>query len=269
MMVRVRNEEENRMTTFDSGGVEINYIDEGEGAPIVLVHGFASFLEQNWRGSGIIDALKAAGRRVIALDCRGHGKSEKPHDPSAYEGTKMPDDVPALMDHLGIAKADIMGYSMGSFISASLIVRMPDRFHTAILGGVGDAILSGGLPDEGRSALLQAMDAGSVNDVAEPAAKLFRIFAEANGNDLKALAAMQRAETDRWFDPAALAHIRLPVAVIVGTEDVLMLPADRLVSAIPGARLVLVPGDHLTAPLKPEYRQAVLEFLAERSPVAA
>src|SRR5437773_12345851 len=127
------------MPFFDSSGVQINYITEGEGPPIVLVHGFASSLQGNWRATGVIGALTNAGRRVVALDCRGHGHSEKPHDPAAYEGTSMSDDVIALMDHLQIQQADLIGYSMGGFIAASLLTRQPERFHTVILSGVGDA----------------------------------------------------------------------------------------------------------------------------------
>lgn len=257
------------MATFDSSGVEIHYVEEGDGPPVVLVHGFASYLEQNWRATGVIDALIGAGRRVIALDCRGHGKSGKPHEPAAYEGTKMPDDVPALMDHLGIEKADLMGYSMGGFIAASLLTRSQERFKSAILGGVGDGVLGGGLPRERASAIAEAMEAPDAQSVPNADARAFRMFAEANGNDLLALAAMQRTESRRWFDPAELANVRIPVMVLVGVDDVLVRPADRLAAAIPGARLVDVPGDHLMAPGKPEFRQAVLDFLRQQSPVAA
>src|SRR3990172_7413846 len=130
------------MPAFDSGGVTINYVVEGSGATIVLVHGFASSLEGNWRAPGIIDALVGAGRRVVALDCRGHGESGKPHDPVPYDDTKMADDVIALMDHLGIGVADLMGYSMGGFLSASLLVRHPERFRSVILSGVGDGMVN-------------------------------------------------------------------------------------------------------------------------------
>ncbi|MGE5597160.1 MAG: alpha/beta fold hydrolase, partial [Hyphomicrobiales bacterium] len=115
------------MPTIESGGLTINYIDEGQGQPIVLVHGFASSLQGNWRATGVVDALVNDGRRVVALDCRGHGRSDKPHDPEAYGGTKMADDVVNLADHLGIEKPDLMGYSMGGGIAASLLARFPQR----------------------------------------------------------------------------------------------------------------------------------------------
>src|SRR5437016_4213727 len=111
------------MPTLDVSGVAINYIVEGNGSPVVLIHGFASSLQGNWRGPGIVDALTRSSHRVIALDCRGHGQSGKPHDPAAYNGTAMADDVIALIDHLGVTQTDLIGYSMGGFLAASLLVR--------------------------------------------------------------------------------------------------------------------------------------------------
>jgi pimeloyl-ACP methyl ester carboxylesterase len=123
------------MPTFDSAGVSIHYEIFGEGRPIVLVHGFAASLQSNWVAPGWIETLRPI-RRVVALDCRGHGESGKPHDSAAY-GNAMQDDVIRLMDHLGIDKADLFGYSMGGAISMGLMVRYPERFTSVILGGVG------------------------------------------------------------------------------------------------------------------------------------
>jgi pimeloyl-ACP methyl ester carboxylesterase len=251
------------MPGFTSDGVTINYIDEGEGPPIVLVHGFASSLHGNWRATGITGTLMKSGRRVVALDCRGHGRSGKPHDPEAYGGTKMADDVLALMDHLGIQQADLMGYSMGGAISASLLVRHPERFKTVILGGIGDAMLSGG---PRRAGLAEGMEAKDANDVKDPTARGFRQFAEQSGNDLGALAAMQRSARAP-LDASKLADVRLPVLVLIGAEDTLAGPAAKLAAAIPGARHVVVPGDHLGVFQQPEYTAAVVSFLDELSPV--
>jgi pimeloyl-ACP methyl ester carboxylesterase len=257
------------MPSFDSSGVEINYIAEGAGAPIVLVHGFASSLHGNWRATGTIEALTGAGRRVIALDCRGHGRSGKPHDPKAYEGASMADDVIALMDHLRIDEASLMGYSMGGFIAMSLLVRHPGRLRNVIISGVGDVGARGRRDPERAQAIATALeveDKTSVNDVE---ARGFREFAEISGNDLRALAAMQRgAATRRWFDPQMLREVSLPVMVLVGEKDTLVGPAEPLAAMIPGAKLVKVPGDHLTAPGTPQFRQAIIDFLAEHSPVA-
>ena len=124
------------MATFDSGGAAIHYEVFGQGKPIVLVHGFASSLQGNWVSTGWIEALTPI-RRVVALDCRGHGESDKPHDPEAYAGDAMAEDVTLLMDHLGIEKADLFGYSMGGRISMQLLASHPERFTSVVLGGVG------------------------------------------------------------------------------------------------------------------------------------
>ena len=108
------------MSSFHNGGVEIAYLAEGEGEPIVLVHGFASTKQVNWVYSSWVSELKRNGRRVIALDNRGHGESSKLYDPELYHIPTMASDVTALMDHLGIERADIMGYSLGSRMTAWL-----------------------------------------------------------------------------------------------------------------------------------------------------
>jgi pimeloyl-ACP methyl ester carboxylesterase len=256
------------MPVFDSSGVEINYIVEGEGPPIVLVHGFASSLHGNWRATGVLGALIGAGRKVIALDCRGHGRSGKPHDPKAYEGTAMPDDVVALMDHLGVGRADLMGYSMGGFIAASLMVRRPERFNSVILSGVGDGRMLGNAGRKRANAIAEAMEAPDKTSVKDASSRAFREFAELSGNDLRALAAMQRSASRGWFEPNKLSEVQLPVLVLLGEADTLVGPADQLAATIPGTRLVIVPGDHLSAPGMPEFREAALAFLVEHSPPA-
>ena len=247
------------MPTIDSGGVPISYVVEGSGLPVVLVHGFASSVRGNWRGPGIIDALVAAGRRVVALDCRGHGASGKPHDPEAYSGTHMADDVIAVMDREGVARADLMGYSMGGFIAASLLVRRPERFGRVILAGVGDALVTGGRGRRGAEAIASALESETRGGITDARARAFRSFAEQQGNDMAALAAIQRST--REFDRGKLAEVRNRVMVLIGEGDVLVGPADQLAAAIPGARLVKVPGDHLTAVVKPEFREAIVGWL--------
>lgn len=252
------------MPAFDShDGVSINYIEEGSGPAIVLVHGFASSLHGNWRAPGFVDALVAAGRRVVALDCRGHGRSGKPHDPDAYGGTKMPDDVTALMDHLEIPIADLMGYSMGGIISAQLLVHHQERFRSAIIAGIGDAVMSEAWRER-RAQIARAFEDGG--DVPTPTAKAFRAFAEASGNDLQAMGAIQRSPRQR-FESERLREVHIPVLVVIGEADTLAGKADGLAATIPGARLVTVPGDHLGAVAAPEYKRAALEFLSQHSPV--
>ena len=125
------------MPTFKHGAVELAYLDEGEGEPIILIHGFASTKDINWVNTGWVETLRNAGRRVIALDNRGHGASTKLYDPEYYNLGLMAEDVLALMDHLGIDRADIMGYSMGARITATIALYNGTRVHRAIIAGLG------------------------------------------------------------------------------------------------------------------------------------
>ncbi|MFQ5698988.1 MAG: alpha/beta fold hydrolase [Myxococcota bacterium] len=248
------------MPDFDSDGVRIAYDDVGSGPPIVLVHGFAANVEFNWARPGWIDALTGAGRRVVALDCRGHGRSDKPLDPAAYGGDLMPSDVLRLMDHLEIERADLMGYSMGGAISMALITTHPERFRSAVLGGVG-----GGRPNRDRKAIAQALSANVGPGGADAVSRAFRAFATSTGADLKALAAVMRSERPA-VSPEALSRVRIPVMIVIGEQDDLVGDARPLADAIPAARLVTLPGrDHLTAVGDPLYKRAVLEFLSDSS----
>ena len=136
------------MPSLNVNGCPINYIVEGTGAPVMLIHGFASSLQGNWRAPGIVDAIVKAGRQVIAIDCRGHGRSGKPHDPAAYADSAMADDAVAVLDHLHIEKADLAGYSMGGFLSSTLLVNRPERWRSVIISGMGDELLKGNLPSQ-------------------------------------------------------------------------------------------------------------------------
>src|SRR5258705_13631788 len=111
------------MQSFSNNGVDISYLDEGEGEPVMLVHGFASTKEVNWVQPGWVATLTRAGRRAIALDNRGHGESSKLYDPAGYHTDKMAEDVRALIDHLGLDRVDAMGYSMGARIGAFLAAK--------------------------------------------------------------------------------------------------------------------------------------------------
>lgn len=255
------------MATFERSDVTIHYVVEGSGPAITLVHGFASSLQGNWRAPGIIEALASAGRQVVALDCRGHGRSSKPHDPKSYAGAAMTEDVIALLDHRALPQVDLMGYSMGGWIAASLLLNHPERFRSVILSGVGDGLLAGGLPRARSEAIAAALDAKDASSASNPSARAFRTFAEQQKNDLAALAAMQRA-TRHELDPAKLGRVAKPVMILIGERDTLVGGADKLAATIRGARYVKVPGDHLSAVAAPEFRKAVEAFLAEHSPLS-
>jgi pimeloyl-ACP methyl ester carboxylesterase len=250
------------MATFEHGEVEIAYLDEGDGEPTVLVHGFASNKEVNWVAPGWVTALTRAGRRVIALDNRGHGQSSKLYDPAAYHSSIMARDVVALLDHLGIGCADAMGYSMGARITAYLAVNSPSRVRSVILGGLGVKLIEGvGLPES----IADALEASSLVDVTNPTGRLFRAFAEQTKSDLKALAACMRGSRQTLSRDQA-AGIHLPVLVAVGTKDPIAGSAQALASLIPGARALDIPErDHMTAVGDKAYKTGVLEFLNQRN----
>ncbi len=251
------------MPSFDSNGVAIHYEERGSGAPVVLVHGFASNLKQNWELTGWLDFL-APNYRVIAMDCRGHGLSAKPHEPEAYGQANMTGDVVRLLDHLKVPRALLMGYSMGAWISLGVILSYPGRIRAAVLGGIGGG--TGGANSMAdprrRGVIAKALLAERAEDVAEPIARQFRQFAEANRNDLKALAACMSGDLPA-LDPATIGTIRIPVMIVVGTKDELVGSGEPLAGAIPGAELVRLEGrDHLNAPGDKLYKEAVGPFFA-------
>jgi pimeloyl-ACP methyl ester carboxylesterase len=250
------------MASFKNGNVEIAYLDEGEGEPIVLVHGFASTKEVNWVNPSWVTTLTRAGRRVIALDDRGHGGSSKLTDPADYHSAKMAGDVAALMDHLRIERADVMGYSMGARITAFLAVDHPVRVRSAILGGLGIRLVDGvGLPES----IADALEAPSLPDVKDPMGRVFRAFAEQTKSDLKALAACIRGSR-QTLSREQVAGIGIPVLVAVGTKDVVAGSGPELAALIPGAQALDIPDrDHMLAVGDKAYKTGVLEFLGRRA----
>ena len=250
------------MPVFRNGEVEIAYLDEGEGEPIMLVHGFASTKEVNWVQPGWVTTLARAGRRVVALDNRGHGASGKPYDPSAYHSATMAEDVRALLDHLKIERADVMGYSMGARITAFLAIAHPTRLRAAIFGGLGIHLVEGvGLPES----IASALEAPALADVHDPTSRMFRIFAEQTKSDLRALAACIRGSR-QTLSRAEVAGIRAPVLVAVGSRDQVAGSAQKLAALIPGALSLDIPDrDHMLAVGDKVYKAGVIHFLNQRA----
>jgi pimeloyl-ACP methyl ester carboxylesterase len=253
------------MQSFSSGGVRIAFVDvppeTGAADPVVLVHGFASNHAVNWVNTLWVQALTRAGYRVIALDNRGHGQSEKLYRPEDYDSSVMAGDVRRLLDHLGIARADVMGYSMGARIAAHLAVIDPGRVRSLLLGGLGIRLVHGvGLPMN----IADAMEVPSLDSLTDPMQRMFRAFAEQTKSDLKALAACIRGSRQTLTEQE-VAEIRAPTLVSVGTADTVAGPAGELASLMPNARALDIPGrDHNLAVGDKAHKQGVLAFLAER-----
>lgn len=253
------------MQSFDSDGVRIAYIDvapqSGAGDPVLLIHGFASNHAVNWVNTLWVRTLAQAGYRVIALDNRGHGESEKLYDPALYSSEAMAGDAVRLLDHLGIARADVMGYSMGGRITAHLALDHRDRLRSALIGGLGMHLVEGrGLP----SGIAEALEAPPGTPAPNPTAAAFRTFAEQTRSDLRALAACMRGSR-QTLSRGEIAQIELPVLVTVGTLDTVAGSGPQLAALMPNARAIEIPGrDHSTAVGAREHREGVLAFLAAR-----
>jgi pimeloyl-ACP methyl ester carboxylesterase len=250
------------MNEFFSDGVRIAYIDEAQaGDPILLMHGFASNHSVNWVFPQWVKTLTGAGRWVIAFDSRGHGQSEKLYRPEEYTIPVMAEDARRLLDHLGIAMADVMGYSMGGRIAAVLALSHPERVRSLVIGGMSDKIVSSaGLGPE----IAAALEAPSAADVKDEGGKIFRVFAEATRGDLKALAACSRGARLK-LSTAELSRLDLPVLVAVGTKDDIAGDARRLAALVPGARALSIPDrDHNRSVGDPAFKKGVLAFLESR-----
>ena len=245
-------------TSFD--GTTIAYREWGSEygtVPVVLHHGFAADSLTNWVTPGVADRIVATGRRVVALDARGHGKSGKPREVAAYRDGQMVTDVSRLIDHLRVERIDLVGYSMGGHVALD-VATVERRLRSVIIAGIGGAALEPRSID--RSDIIDALDAATIDDVPTRSGRAFRRLAERSGADLQALAAVALSGGHRAEN---LDQIDVPALVLVGADDPLTSGADRLAAAIPGARLQVVPGDHLGAVGRPEFADAIIAFLAE------
>ncbi len=250
------------MKRLTHGEMELAYLDEGEGAPIVLVHGFASDHSTNWVGPGWIAPLREAGFRILAPDNRGHGQSAKFHDPDDYALDKMAGDIAALIE----AEADggpvpVVGYSMGASISATLAIRHPEMVSTLVLAGVGENML-GGLVKR-NEAIARGLEADEVPPKSEEVPRRFRLFAEQTGSDRIALAACMRG-SPITYTADMLSKIKAPTLVIAGDADDVAQDPQPLADLIPGAECELVPRrDHMRAVGDKVTKEKVLAFLTK------
>lgn len=257
--------------SFDSAGVRLYFTDEGVGEPVILLHGFAVNAGLNWRLPGLVRALRREFR-VIALDLRGHGRSGKPHDAAQY-GRQMIQDIPRLMDHLGIAKAHVVGYSLGGFITLKLLTESPERLITASVLGAGwerpeeNAFL--GAAEEMARALESGRGIGPIAArLGGPRARpgplhTFWVWVMTRYlNDGRALAGVVRGVRELAVSEEELSRVTVPVCVIIGDRDPMLPGAEALRQRLRQVEFTLVPGaDHLRAPGRRELRSALLGFL--------
>ncbi len=252
---------------FVSDGLRIAFRDEAplgrdRDEAVLLIHGFASSADVNWVGTGWFDTLRRDGRRTIAFDHRGHGSSDKPHDPALYATGSMAQDALRLLDHLEIARADVMGYSMGARVAAFLALASPQRVRSIVIGGLGSHLVEGvGLP----TGIADAMEAPSLAALTDPMQRMFRRFAEAGGNDLAALAACIRGSRQS-LTAGEVGRIGMPSLVAVGTKDLVAGDPNRLVALLPDGEVLDIPGrDHNPAVGDKVFKAGVLAFLAGRA----
>jgi pimeloyl-ACP methyl ester carboxylesterase len=251
------------MPTFDSDIGALHYTDQGAGDGVILIHGFAASAEENWVRSGWVAMLTRAQRRVVTLDLRGHGQSAKSHAPSDYSVDAFADDVWRLSRQLDLKKPDLIGFSLGARIVLTLLSRHSDSFLLGVLCGAGGRWLEPSSRDP--NALPSAFETDDVNSVSDDMARRFRQFADAQGQDRLALAAIGRglaAQADK-LDRGALGGIRNEVLVVAGRNDELAGDPYLLAAALGRGKSAVVPGcGHMDCLVQPMFKGAVMDFLA-------
>lgn len=249
------------MDLFRHDGFDIAYGDSGPeaGEPVLLIHGFASSIKVNWIAPGWVKTLTEAGYRAIALDNRGHGRSSKSYEPGDYTPSKMAGDATALLDHLGISTAHVMGYSMGARVAAFTALEHPRRVHSLIFGGLGIGMVTG-VGD--WNVIADALSAPDPAGITHPRGKMFRAFADQTGSDRRALAACI-ATSRQQLSPDEVGRIGQPVLVAVGTKDEIGGPAEELAALLPRGESFDIEGrDHMLSVGDRTFKKRALAFLA-------
>jgi pimeloyl-ACP methyl ester carboxylesterase len=256
---------------FDSNGVKLRYVVEGSGEPVLLIHGFTVNLDRQWRAPGVLAAL-AKDHQVIAYDNRGHGKSDKPHDPKQY-GLEMVEDAVRLMDHLQVKKAHVVGYSMGAMITNKLLTAHPDRLLSATLGGSAGRLEGVGATtwdDDFAADLETGKGITRLLDVLRPAGQPMPTAEELRlvnagfylGNDGKALAAVVRGWRELAIAEAKVGANQLPVLALIGSQDPLKIRVEEMAAKLKGMSTVVIDGaNHMNTPGRPEFASELRSFL--------
>jgi len=223
---------------------------------VLLVHGFATTGELTWESTGWVRALAEAGRGAIVVDLRGHGASSSPHEPADYSPDLLARDLLAVIDAEGLDRVDVMGYSMGSWVSLALVALAPTRVDRLVIGGVGTVEQFGhwGV-DAVRAALLDGADPATLGD--SPLAPLLGSIRQAPGVDTEALAACVAGMASH---PLPLSST-VPTMLVVGDADPVTAGRDDAAAAL-GAELVVLPKrNHVTTLSARGFKQAALPFL--------
>ena len=235
---------------FDSGGARIRYVDAGAGAPVVLIHGFTGTIERAWENTGILQDLER-DYRVIAFDLRGHGHSDKPHDPRAYDEIGL--DAIRLLDHLRIEKAHVVGYSLGGIIALKLLTTHPQRFLSAVVGGAAYRRARGNDADQATEAAAREIEGGvyralivstAPTDEPPPAEEAIRARSReiAASSDVRAHAALMRARRALLVSDAEMAAVRVPTLALVGALDPALPRVQAMRKRWPLLEVEVVPG---------------------------
>lgn len=245
-------------------GVPLAYERQGEGPPILMIHGFGSSRVQNWKSTGWFGGLTEAGFSIVAMDCRGHGDSGKPHDPQSYGHDRMADDAITVMDAAGLGDPFVLGYSMGGFIGLRLLAARPERVARLAVAGVGEHYLEDRVTSpKARGLLAQALLTDDRDSITDPRAKMFRAFADQPGKDRLALAACMQAMSPH-LPVATLAALARPILVVDGELDDTAGRAEPLARIFANGKAVTVPGrDHMSAVGDRRTRQAVIDFFRD------
>lgn len=250
------------MDYLDHDGFRLAYLDRpaaGEpGEPVLLIHGFASSHLVNWVSPGWVKTLTEGGYRAVAFDNRGHGQSTKSYETADYTPQAMAGDAIALLDHLGIAKAHVFGYSMGARIAAFLALAHPERVATLVFGGLGIGLVEGvGDWDPIASALL----ADDPQATTHPRGRAFRAFADQTRSDRLALAACI-ATSRQELTPGQVGTIRQPTLVAVGSRDDIGGSPEELARLMPQAEAFVIDRrDHMLAVGDHAFKKRVMAFL--------
>jgi pimeloyl-ACP methyl ester carboxylesterase len=245
-------------------GVAIAYErwdSDRSGPTVVLHHGFGSHADSNWVAPGVVAALQAAGRSVLAVDARGHGGSDKPRDAAFYGEERMARDLLSLCDHLGLGRVDLVGYSMGAVV-ALIVASTTKRARRLVAAGVGEGVIECGGVDmrrTSRETIAAALLTDDPAGIAHPGAAVFRAFVDRTGSDRQALAAQA---VRLHAAPIALDRIAAPTLVLAGASDPISLNPQRLADAIPGAACLTLPGDHLSVVRTPAFADAIVAFVS-------